>query len=67
MEVLHNGCNTCTRVLPDVYTLIPWACGPKDSGQCTYISGKTLVSVLQLLNVLLFVQNVHSYVHNYVQ
>ena len=32
MEVLHNGCNTYTRVLPDMHTLIPWACGPRDSG-----------------------------------
>ena len=22
----------CTRVLPDMYTLIPWACGPWASG-----------------------------------
>ena len=25
VEVLHNSCNTCTRVLPDMYTLIPQA------------------------------------------
>ena len=32
MEVLHNSCNMCTLVLPDMYTLIPRACGPRDSG-----------------------------------
>ena len=32
MEVLHNSCNMCTRVLPDMYALIPRACGPRDSG-----------------------------------
>ena len=32
MEVSHNSCNMCTRVLPDMYTLIPRACGPRDSG-----------------------------------
>ena len=31
-EVLHNSCNMGTHVLPDMYTLIPWACGPRDLG-----------------------------------
>ena len=25
-----NSCNMCTCVLPDMYTLIPWACGPRE-------------------------------------
>ena len=47
-EVLHNSCNPCTCVLPDMYTFIPQACGPRE-----YKSGRTLVSMLQLLNVCL--------------
>jgi len=48
MEVLHISCNMCTRDLPDMYALRPvalrlWA----------YISGKSLVSVLQLLHTAL--------------
>ena len=35
MEVLHNSCNIWTHVLPDLYTLIPWAWGPRKFG-CTY-------------------------------
>ena len=35
MEVLHNSCNIWTHVLPDLYTLIPRAWGPRKFG-CTY-------------------------------
>ena len=35
MEVVHNSCNICTRVLPDMCTPIPRACGPQEFG-CTY-------------------------------
>ena len=31
-EVLHNSCNMCTRALPDMYTQIPRAAGPRDEG-----------------------------------
>ena len=48
VEVLHNSCNTCTRVLPDMYTLIPQACSSQDSD--IHIRQTTRV-VLQLLNV----------------
>ena len=48
VEVLHNSCNTCTRVLPDMYTLIPQACGSRDSD--VHISQITRVE-LQLLNM----------------
>jgi len=41
MEVLHISCNMCTHDLPDMYALSPWA----------YISGKSLVPMLQLLHV----------------
>jgi len=27
MEVLHISCNMCTRDLPDMYALSPWALG----------------------------------------
>ena len=30
--VLHNTCNMCIHDLPDMYALIPWACGPWASG-----------------------------------
>jgi len=32
MEVLHISCNMCTRDLPDMYALSPWACGPRALG-----------------------------------
>ena len=48
VEVLNNSCNTCTRVLSDMYTLIPQACGSWDSD--VHIRQTTRV-VLQLLNV----------------
>ena len=31
-EVIHITCNMCARDLPDMYALIPWACGPRASG-----------------------------------
>ena len=46
MKVLHNSCNTVTRGLPDMSTL-----GPAALGFRVYISGRPLVSVLQLLNI----------------
>ena len=41
MEVIHITCNMGTRDLPDMYALGLWA----------YISGKCVVSMLQLLLV----------------
>ena len=49
MEVLHISCNMGTRDLPDMYALSPRACGPRASGH-TYISGKSLVPMLQLIH-----------------
>jgi len=46
MEVLHISCNMCTHDVPDMYALRLWA----------YISGKSLVPMLQLLHV-------HTYLH----
>ena len=39
--MLHISCNIGTRDLPDMYAL----------GLCTYISGKSLVPMLQLLHI----------------
>ena len=47
-EVLHNSCNPCTCVLPDMCTLV---LGPVALGIEVYISGRILVSMLQLLNI----------------
>ena len=30
--MIHNTCNMAIRDLPDMYTLIPRACGPRTSG-----------------------------------
>ena len=30
--MIHNSCNMAIRDLPDMYTLIPRACGPRASG-----------------------------------
>ena len=43
--MLHNSCNTGTRGLPDMYTLSPQV----------YISGRLLVPVLQLLNIIIII------------
>ena len=40
MEVIHITCNMCSRVLPDMYAVGLWA----------YISGKSLMPMLQLLH-----------------
>ena len=56
MEVLHNSCNMCTCVLPDTY-IQPHPLGLWLSGIRMYISGRTFVSVLQLLNVHNLVQH----------
>ena len=45
MEVLHISCNMCTQDLPDMYALSPWACSP-----WAYISGKSLVPMLQFIH-----------------
>ena len=42
VEVLHNSWNTCTHVLPDMYTLIPQACSHQIQ---VYISGRTYTYV----------------------
>ena len=44
--MLHITCNMCTRDLPDMYALSPRALGLR-----AYISGKSLVPMLQLLHV----------------
>jgi len=44
MEVLHISCNMYTNDLPDMYALRLWA----------YISGKSLVPMLQLLYVYIY-------------
>ena len=61
--MLHITCNMCTRDLPDMYALSPAALGLR-----AYISGKSLVPMLQLLlNILLickysvFICHVHEY------
>ena len=30
--MIHIICNMCSHDLPDMYTLSPWACGPRASG-----------------------------------
>ena len=50
-EVLHNSYNVCTRVLPDMCTVHPLGLQPLGLG-CSYIPGRPLVSVLQLLSIL---------------
>ena len=54
LEVLHITCNMCTRDLPDMYALGPRA----------YISGKSLVPMLQLL-LIAGIYLSHSYI-NYI-
>ena len=49
VEVLHNSCNTCTHVLPDMYTLIPRAIGSRDRRIATYSYTKN-ISILQISN-----------------
>ena len=44
--MLHISCNIGTRDLPDMYAL-----GPAALGLRAYISGKSLVPMLQLLHV----------------
>ena len=56
MEVLHNSCNMCTCVLPDMYSLIPWICGSREFG-CTYQAEHLCSYMLQLLNVHNLVQH----------
>ena len=48
MNVLHNTCNMCVHDLPDMYALEP------GSRALAYISGKSLMSMLQLLHVILY-------------
>ena len=43
-----NSCNIGTSDLPDMYALSRRACGPQ---AWAYISGKSLVPMLQLLHV----------------
>ena len=42
----HNSYTMCIRGLPDMYTLSPWACGPRASGvhirQTTHAHGITI-------------------------
>ena len=46
--MLHISCNIGTRDLPDSYALSPLACNPQ---AWAYISGKSLMPMLQLLQV----------------
>ena len=55
--MLHITCNMCTRDLPDMYALSPRACGPR-----AYISGKSLVPMLQLLRMHWLHNTIHMYV-----
>ena len=48
MNVLYNNCNVHIHDLPDMNALIPPACSPRD---LVYISGKSLMPMLQLLCV----------------
>ena len=48
MKVLHISCNIGTHDLPDMYALSP-------RGLWAYISGKSLLAMLQLLHVNQFV------------
>ena len=61
MEVLHNSCNMCTRVLPNMYTLVSWACGPQDSGvhirQNTRVHVTTIKCIHSTLGKTLFCEN----------
>ena len=43
--MIHNTYNMAIRDLPDMYSLSPRACGPR-----VYISGKSLMAMLQLLH-----------------
>ena len=43
MKVLHNTCNMCVHNMPDMNALIP--------GLWAYISGKSLMLMLQLIHV----------------
>ena len=45
-EVLHICCNMCIQDLPDMFTR-----SPKAEGIHIYISGKSLVSMLQIIHV----------------
>ena len=69
MEVLHNSCNMCTRVLPDMYTLIPRACGPRDSG--VHIRQNTRVHVTTIkctfIAVLKFIYAMSMFAITYVR
>ena len=47
MEVLNNICNMCIHDLPDLHVLSLQACS---SWALAYISGKSLMPVLQLLH-----------------
>ena len=48
--MIHNTCNMAIHDLPDMYALIPRACGPWASA---YISGKSLMAMLQPLHTYL--------------
>ena len=48
MEVLHVSCNMYTHDLPDMYAL---NFGPAALGLWAYISGKSLMSMLQQLHI----------------
>ena len=62
MEVLHNSCNMCTRVMPNLYNLIPRACGPRDSGvhirQNTHVHVTTIKCIVSI-----YVATVYTYTY----
>ena len=53
IKAVHNSCNMCTSVLPDMCNLIPH---PAALRTRVHISGRTFVPMLQLLHV-------HAYVY----
>ena len=53
--MLHISCNMGTRDLPDMYAL-----GPLAQGLSVYISGKSLMPMLQLLNGPVFTRKLRS-------
>ena len=49
--MIHNTFNMAIHDLPDMYALSPQACGPR-----TYISGKSLMAMLQLLHTMGYIK-----------
>ena len=56
--MIHITCNMCSCDLPDMYARGPQArvC-PRAAGPRAYISGKSLVPMLQLLHVVMYIHD----------